>query len=63
MISSRVYYREEGGGFLLNLGCMNVMSSKQIIDSKLASFSLITSIVWLVYVTCLWDASAYVILS
>jgi len=45
MMTSRVYYREEGGSFLQNLGCMNVMSSRQMHDSKLVSFSLITSIV------------------
>jgi hypothetical protein len=45
MMRSRVYYKEEGGGFLPNLGCMNLMSSRQIHDSKLTSFSLITSIV------------------
>ncbi len=45
MMRFRVYYREEGDDFLSNLGCMNLMSSKQIHDSKLASFSLMTFIV------------------
>jgi len=63
MMRSRIHYKEEGGDFLPNLGCMNVMNSRQIHDSKLASFSLITSIVKLVYVTCLWGACVYVILS
>jgi len=34
----KVYYREEGGGLLSNLGCVNVVSPKQICDPKLILF-------------------------
>jgi hypothetical protein len=32
MKKHKVYYREEGGGLLSNLGCVNVMSLEQICD-------------------------------
>ncbi len=40
------YYREEGGGhFFLCLGCVNVITLKQICDSKLVPFALTTYII------------------
>ncbi len=40
------YYREEGGAhFFTSLGCVNVISLKQICDSKLVPFAITIYIV------------------
>jgi hypothetical protein len=45
MKKHKVYYREESDGLFSNLGCVNVMSPKQICDPKLILFHLITCII------------------
>jgi hypothetical protein len=42
---SKIYYREEGGIFLSNVGHVNVVNPKEIYDLMLVSISLTTYIV------------------
>jgi hypothetical protein len=52
MERSKVYYAEDGGGLFLNVGCMSVLSPKQVCDRKLPPFWLTICIVWFIYCVC-----------
>ncbi len=38
MERSKVYYAKDGGRLFLNVGCMSVLSPKQVCDRKLPPF-------------------------
>jgi hypothetical protein len=45
MVKSKIYYLEEGGDLFQNPGHVNVVSQRQVHDSKLVPFPLTTCIV------------------
>jgi hypothetical protein len=52
-----VYYRKEGGGFLLNPNHVNTMNPKANLQPKVGFICNNTYIIWFVHVTCLWGAN------
>lgn len=56
MERSKVYYREEGGGFFLSPSHVNIMNPKATLQPKVDFIALTTYIIRFVDVTCLWGA-------